>query len=383
MTPAATVPNAGVMSRWARSLPPNGMRELFDRARGISGVVNLALGQPHFEVPRPIAAAAVGAILGNHNDYPPTAGIPELRQAVRGHIQSTQVFDAATDDVIITSGVTGGLYLAFFGLLQAGDEILLPDPAFVQYPGLAAMTGATPVFYRMHPDFRLRVAELERVRTPRTKALLLNSPNNPTGAMFTEAELRAVADWARRHGLMVISDEIYELFAYDLPHISIKRHCPERTIIVGGFGKTYGMPGWRIGYACLPKFMLDMAVILQGYTYVCPPTPLQYGCVTAFGQDMRPIVADYKRKRDFVHARLSPHFPCTPPAGSIYIYPEIPRPWRANFMNLALERRLLVVPSTAFTPGGEPTHFRLCFAAPDETLEQGLQILESIARDGG
>ncbi len=271
--------------------------------------------------------------------------------------------------------------MSYLCLLDRGDDVLIPDPYFIEYLGQASMVGARPVFYNTYPDWRLRVDELEKVRTPNSKVLIVNSPQNPTGTMYTADELKAVAEWAREHNIFVISDEIYDLFAYDAdrPHVSIKKFYPEGTALVGGLSKSYGMPGWRIGYALLPKWMVDKAVIMQSYSFVCAPTPFQMAGITAFDVDMSAEIAAYRVKRDLVYNALREYYPCEKPPGSFYIFPEIPEHLRASFMDKVVEKQLLVVPGPAFSTRTDITHFRISFAATNDNLERGMNILRDIA----
>jgi aspartate/methionine/tyrosine aminotransferase len=260
----------------AKNLAPSGIRKFFDLAAKMKNACNLSLGQPDFDVPEAIKSAAIAAINDGHNRYTQTSGIAPLRDACREFVIRTQKVDLSNDEVLVTQGASGGLFHSFFCLLDRGDDVLVPDPYFVEYTGLASMTGARAVHYDTYPDFRLDVDKLEAARTPATKAIVINSPQNPTGTVYGETELRETAEWARKHGIFVISDEIYDIFVYDEPHISIKRFYPEGTSIVAGFSKTYGMPGWRMGYTVIPKWMVDKATVMQSYSFVCAPTPFQH-----------------------------------------------------------------------------------------------------------
>ncbi|MGE0432511.1 MAG: pyridoxal phosphate-dependent aminotransferase [Planctomycetota bacterium] len=379
--PDAPLPlfNDSYLSDRARTLKPSVIRKFFDMASRMKDPVDLSIGQPHFEVPDIAKAAAMDAIRDGRNRYSPTAGLPELREKMLEHLRRTRHIDTAGSQMLITEGTCGGLLLTYLSLLGPGDDVLIPDPWFVLYVGQSRICGCNPVTYDTGSDFRVRVEELEKARTPDTKVVIINSPQNPTGVVYNEAELRAVAEWAREHKLFVISDEVYDLFVYDEPHVSIKKFYPEGTIVVGAFSKSYGMPGWRVGWALLPDVLFDKALAFQMYTYVCAPTPLQVGCMAALDADLSATIADYRRKRDLVYEGLKDHYPVTKPGGSFYIYPAVPEALRESFMDRIIERELLVVPSQAFSMREELTHFRLSFAADDAKLQRGLGILREIA----
>ena len=372
--------DASFLSPRAKRLAPSGIRKFFDLAAKLPNAINLSLGQADFDVPQPIKEAAIRAIREGDNRYTQTGGLEPLKERCWQHLEATQgIKRSETDDeIIITGGASGGLLLSYLCLLDEGDEVLVPDPYFIEYLGQASMVGATAVFYDTFPRFRLEVEKLEAVRTEKTKAIIINSPQNPTGTMYTEAELKAVAEWARQHGIFVISDEIYELFTYDRPHISIKRFYPEGTALVSAFSKTYGMPGWRIGYTVLPQWMMDKALVMQSYSFVCAPTPFQHAVLEAFDVDMSGYIDEYRKKRDLIYEGVREYYPCEAPPGSFYIFPEIPEALREEFEAKILEKQLLVVPGTAFSPRSL-SHFRISFGAADDNLKRGIDLLREIA----
>ncbi|MFH0947180.1 MAG: aminotransferase class I/II-fold pyridoxal phosphate-dependent enzyme, partial [Planctomycetota bacterium] len=326
-------------------------------------------------VPEPVKEAAIRAIREGFNRYSVTQGDAELNECIRHTVRQRYGYDPGAS--LVTAGVSGGLLLAYFVLLNPGDEILIPDPHFVMYKVLADIIGARAVSYDVHPDFRIRKEALESAVSGKTKVLLLNSPSNPTGHVSDQEELKIVAEFARQHDLTVISDEIYDAFVYDEEYHSISEFY-DRTVLLSGFSKTYGMPGWRIGYAVGPEEVLDAMKTFQQFTFVCANTVAQKAALFAMRHDCTEQVAAYRQKRDRVVERLSAGYDLVPPGGSFYAYPKLPEGVGGTaFVKQALEEKVLVVPGTAFS--GRDTHFRLSFAAPFEKLERGLEVLARLA----
>lgn len=373
--------DASFLTKRAQTLEASGIRKFFDLIQQMPNAINLSIGMAHYDVPDEIKDVAIKAIRDGQNKYSTTQGIPVLREKLRKYLQERYNFVTDNDDVMVTSGVSGGLLLAYQNLLEPGDEILLPDPYFVMYVHLANQAGATPVYYNTYPDFRLKIDELESKRTEKTKVLLLNSPQNPTGTVYTEEEIKAVAEWAKKHNIFVISDEIYDRFVYDLPHVSIKKYLSEGTLVLGGMSKTWGMPGWRVGYALAPKWLYEKMMVLQQFSFVCAPPPFQLASAEGLDFNIEPWLDDYRKKRDFIYDALKDYYPGVKPEGAFYFFPELPEKLRKTFMEQVIKRELLVVPGTASSIRKELTHFRLSFAATDEDLEKGAEILIDIAKN--
>jgi aspartate aminotransferase/aminotransferase len=228
-----------------------------------------------------------------------------------------------------------------------------------------------------YPDFRLTVERLEKAVTPKTRLLLINNPANPTGVAYREDEIRAFAEFAKKHQLLVISDEIYEAYSYDFPHTPFIKHY-EHTIMVSGFSKTYAMPGWRLGYAVGPEEILDKMMVLQQYSFVCAPSPAQRAGIRALDIDVTPYIDDYRKKRDFVVQSLKDRFELTRPEGAFYVFPKVPWGDDDAFVRKAIENRVLIVPGRACSQ--KQTHFRLSYAAKDEDLARGVEILNRLSR---
>jgi len=356
----------------------SGIRKMFELGASLEDRIDFSIGQPHFDAPEAVKEAAIRAIREGRNRYTVTEGIPELNARIVDAVARRSGTRAEAS--LVTAGVSGGLVLASLVLFEPGDEVLLPDPHFMMYRHLVHVAGATPKYYDLYPDFRIDAAKIAEQVTPRTKALVLNSPQNPTGAVASEAELRAVAALAEEHGFLVLADEIYDAFVYDGPFRSIAEFT-DRVLLLGGFSKTAGIPGWRIGYALGPRALIEPMRTLQQFSFVCAPAPLQHAALAAFDVDMTPWIDAYRRKRDLVVQRLSSTFRLARPGGSFYAFPALPEGVKEGaFVRAALDRRLLVVPGSAFS--SQASHFRISFAAEDDVLERGLRALREIAAQG-
>jgi len=353
----------------------SGVRRIFELGRSLKDPVNLSIGQPHFDVPEPVKAAAKAAIDAGHNGYTVTQGIPELLAALRADVEAR--FPGHERDVLVTSGTSGGLLLAMLATINPGDEVVTADPYFVSYPNLAAVCGGRLVAVDTYPDFRLDLNTLEAAFTPRTKAVLLSTPSNPTGAVIDAETQKQLAELCRRRGVLLISDEIYRAFQYDAPHVSPASYDPN-VLVVEGFGKTYGMTGWRIGWAHGPKRVIQEMAKFQQFTFVCAPSVVQHAGRAAMDFDVSGIVADYRRKRDLLVAGLKDDYELVVPGGAFYLFPKSPRGTGTEFVTEAIGHNLLIIPGGAFS--ARDTHFRISYAATDETLARGIDILRKLAR---
>ena len=378
------------VSRRALGVDASGIRKVFDLAAKMKDPINLSIGLPDFDVPDIAKAAAIDAIRSGHNRYTPTQGIEPLRARLRADLSSEIGRDIG--DVLITSGVSGGLFLAILSIVDPGDEVIFMDPYFVMYTHLLTMAGGKAVPVDSYPDFKFPADKIEAAITPRTKMLILNSPSNPTGVVMTEAEVKAAVEIARKHDLLILSDEIYEPFLYkkglsenaaDSPHsvlspqssvLSSPVRLYDKTIILRGFSKSHAMTGWRIGYAAGPVEIISQMTKLQQYTYVCAPSPLQHAALKAMDVPMGDAVEAYRRKRDMAYEALRGTFEVVKPEGAFYIFPKVPAGTTASeFVVKAIEKNVLVIPGNVFS--GRDTHFRVSYATTDEKLARGCEIL--------
>jgi aspartate aminotransferase/aminotransferase len=352
----------------------SGIRKIFELGRNLKDPVNLSIGQPHFPVPEPIRRAARDAIERGDNGYTVTQGIPELREKLKSQAQSR--LPGQEREVLVTAGTSGALMLALCATVNPGDEVILFDPYFVAYPHLVTLAGGTSIVIDTYPSFRIDVNKVRAAITPKTKAILFSSPSNPTGVTVDADTLRDLAALAREKGVLLVADEIYRSFWYD-GHFQSAAEFDPNVLVVDGFGKTYGITGWRLGFAHGPKRLIEEMAKLQQFTFVCAPAPVQHAGVTALDTDMSAVIADYKRKRDFVCDALAAKFELVRPGGAFYVFPKVPRGTGTQFVEEAVRHNLLVIPGIAF--GRKDTHFRISYAAPDEKLRQGVEILNRLA----
>lgn len=354
----------------------SGIRKIFDLAATLTDRIDLSIGQPDFDVPEPVRRAACEAIESGKNGYALSQGMPVLRERLQARVDSQYGHDDR--EVFVTCGTSGGLVLALLALVNPGDEVIVFDPCFVMYDALAQVAGAKVVAIDTYPDFQIDLDRVADAITPRTKAILFNSPANPTGVVADEEVIRGLAELADERDVALVSDEIYRDFCYDRPFVSPAKFNP-RTLVVDGFSKNYGMPGWRIGFAHGPKAVICEMLKLQQFSFVCAPHPLQWAAAAAMELDVAPQIEAYRRKRDLVVEGLAGTYELIEPGGAFYAFPRVPRGTGAEFATRAIEEhRLLVVPGSAFSK--RDTHFRISYAAPDETIARGIEALARMAR---
>ncbi len=389
-----------------KHIDASGIRRVADLAKSMPGAINLSIGQPDFPVPEPIKRAAIDAIASNRNAYTANPGLDALRSAIARRLQTdigwtvqapgvTQggSSDADAPGLMITSGTAGALLLVCMALLGPGDEFIIPDPYFVMYPYLAAMCDARAVVCDTYPDFRLTAERVAPLITPRTKAVLYNSPGNPSGVVGTSRECRDLLDLCRARNVLLISDEIYDEFTFSesrtepfadgrglgCPSAARLPGAERDVLLIRGFGKTYGCTGWRLGYAAGPAPLIEQMVKLQQYTFVCAPTPLQWGVLAALETDMSAQVGVYEARRNRVVQRLSKVTEVATPGGAFYAFPKVPARLgltAQQFAERAIAEQVLIIPGGVFSQ--RDTHLRLSFAVADAQLDRGLDILAGL-----
>ena len=367
------------VSRRALGVDASGIRKVFDLAAKLKDPINLSIGLPDFDVPEPAKLVAYEAIRRGENRYTQTQGIAPLRDRLRADL--SKEFGTDVGEVLITSGVSGGLMLAMLAVLDPGDEVLFQDPYFVMYRHLLTMVSGVSKPVDSYPDFRFHADRVEAQITPRSKVLILNSPANPTGVVLTQDDVNAAVALAKKHDLLLISDEIYEPFLFNrTPGTSLISPYPayEKTVVVRGFSKSHAMTGWRVGYAFGYEPVVAQMTKLQQYTFVCAPSPFQYAALAALDQDMSRHVEDYRVKRDLVIGMLSPKFEIVRPEGAFYVFPKVPAGMTATeFCMKAVERGVLIIPGNVFS--SRDTHFRISYATTNDKLKKGCEILLEIA----
>ena len=355
----------------------SGIRKIFDLAKALKDPINLSIGQPDFQVAEPVKEAAIAAIRAGKNTYTQTQGIPELRELVIADEKAFTKRDYANNEVLITSGVSGGLFLALLALVDDGDEVIVPDPYFVMYKHLVNLFGGKPVYLDTYDtDFGIDADRLEKLITPKTKLLLLNSPGNPTGRIFPKSELEAIAKVCAKHGITIISDEIYRAFSY-VPMTSMAELYPN-TVVLVGHSKSFGMTGWRLGYAAGPAEIIEAMTKVQQYSFVCAPSMVQYAALACPKVDNSGNIAAYRHKRDLMVGVLKGSFEIAPPDGAFYLWAKAPKNMTGDqFVDLAIKNNCLIIPGSVFSE--KKSHFRICYTVPDERLKLGAELLCRLA----
>ncbi len=353
---------------------PSGVRKIFDLVQKVKDPVNLSIGEPDFDIPASIKEEAIEWIRKGFNKYTPSGGIPELREKVLIDLKAKGII---CDDVIITPGVTGGLLLALMVMLNPGDEVLIPDPYFVLYEYQVVLLGGRPVFFDTYPDFSLKEAELRGALTERTKIILINSPNNPTGMVYSREELDMVARVAREKNVFVFSDDIYDHFTFEgTGPRNYFGQLHENTLTFGGFSKNWGMTGWRIGFVAGPKPIIDSMVTMQQYVFSSVHSVAQKAALFALDQNTDGLIEGYRKKRDLIYEGLKDKFRVVKPKGAYYIFPEVPGGDGDMFVERGLEKSLFIIPGSVFSR--RKSHVRISFAADESAILKGIDILRGM-----
>jgi aminotransferase len=376
----------GQSSQRVASIPASGIRRFFDLLASMDGVISLGVGEPDFVTPLQIRNAGIRAIEEGRTGYTSNFGTVELRESAVAHLDRLYgvSYDPATE-IIITTGVSEGLSIALLALLDAGDEVLCPDPCFVAYMPAVVLAGGVfvPVPTTMENGFRVRAEDLENFVTYRTKAILIGYPANPTGAVMERENLLAVAEVAARHDLFVISDEIYDRLVYGVQHTCFASlpGMRDRTILLGGFSKSYAMTGWRLAWAAARPDLLEAMMKVHQYVMMSAPTMSQYAGLEALAsgeEDVRGMVAEYdRRRRLIVDGFNSIGLTCFEPRGAFYAFPSIAVTGLSDeefAEKLLQEEKVAVVPGSVFGEQGRG-YVRACYANSYENIERALEAM--------
>ena len=365
-----------MLSKRIQKLEESGIRKFFSMtAKNKGEYINLSIGQPHFSTPEKLKVAAKKAIDNNFNAYTQTSGTEKLKEQIIEKLQKQNNIDAKENEVMITAGASGAIFLALSAILDRGDEIIIPDPHFVLYKQVAEFLEAKPVFLDTYPDFHIKKEKLEDLVTPKTKVIFINSPNNPTGVVYSKEEIENIVEVAKKNNLIIISDEIYEKFDYEGKFFS-PGSIYKNTITLNGFSKSHFITGWRVGFAHGPSEIIDAMCKLQQYTFICAPSLAQVALAEEFDSHLEENIKQYKRNRDFVYESLKDKYDIQKTEGAIFYFVPIPKN-KDNFINDCLEKKLLVVPGSVFSK--KNSHFRLSFAAQEDILQKGIEILKELA----
>jgi aminotransferase len=380
--------SAHYLSKRVAGLKPSGIRKFFDIAATMKDVISLGIGEPDFTTPEPILQAGIRSLQNGETHYTSNSGKIELRQAIATNLKNLYgVSYNPENEIIATVGVSEALYLTMVAILDPGDEVIIPTPCFVSYQAEVILAGGVPVEIpsKIENNFQLDPDEVRAAITPRTKAIFVGYPSNPTGAVAERETLLEVAKIAEEHNLLIISDEIYDRLVYGFDHVcvpALDESIKRRTILLGGFSKDYAMTGWRIGYACGPADLIKGLVRIHQYTIMSAPTTAQDAAVEALksgNKYVEEMVAEYDRRRKLLVNGLNRlGLQTFEPRGAFYAFPNI----QASGMDdetfaetLLKEERVAVVPGNAFGPGGDG-FVRACYATSYEKLEEALQRME-------
>jgi aspartate aminotransferase len=354
--------------------------ELKRRGRDI---LSFNLGEPDFDTPPHIVEAAGKALESGKTHYAPSAGIPELREAIAGKLKAENGIDVSARDVLVTPGAKQAIFYACFSILEEGDDAIVFEPGWVSYDACIKMSGGKTVWVKSSEDGSLP-ARLQEHVNDRTRMIIINSPNNPSGAVLDTRDIRMVADIAGDRGIYVLSDEIYEKIIYDARHVSIGSIVPERTITVNGFSKAYAMAGWRIGYAAAPKPVFQDMLKVQQHTVSSPTTFVQYGALAALTgpQDsVEGMRREFRKRRDVVIKGIRDMgLECEMPQGAFYAWPKVAgssEAWAERF----LEAGVGLTPGSAFGPDSDD-HLRMSYASSMEDIRKGLERMAKMLGGG-
>ena len=368
-------------------LPASGIRRFFDLVAGVEGVISLGVGEPDFVTPPAFRDAAIRSIRRGETKYTSNYGIKPLRVAISEHTAALRGVRYDPDrEVLVTVGVSEAVDLALRATLSDGDEVILADPSYVAYvPGIVLAGGVpVPVPTLASEDFRLTSTAVARAITPRTRAILLGFPNNPTGAVLDLEDVRGIARLAMEHDLLVYSDEIYDRLVYGAEHHSIisEPGMRERTIYLAGFSKSYAMTGWRVGYACAPAEIVEQMMKIHQYTVMCVPTAAQYAALEALRSGEPEVLrmhAAYDQRRTLMWRRFNEMgLHCFEPRGAFYCFPNITSTGLSDDLfceRLLGEEKVVVVPGNAFGERGRG-HVRACYAASIDDIGEACDRIE-------
>ncbi len=375
-----------VVAQRVREIEISGIRRMFEGAP--PGAINLGLGEPDFDPPKAVVEALVAAVKNGLNHYGPSAGLPALREKLAERYRAIDP-DVDRENVIVTAGGSEGLMSTALALYDPGSEVLVPDPGFVLYAPHARIAGAVPVPYHLREPNRFLpdLDELEGLVTPRTRAMVVNSPSNPTGGVFPRAVVDRLLAFADRHDLTVVSDEVYDEMVYEGRHVSFWGKG-DRVVLVNSFSKMFAMTGWRLGFLLAPRPLAAEINKVHYHMVACPSTPAQTAVLVGLDtvhETAGAMLAEFRARRSMVLQALGrmPGLHCVPPAGAFYAFPRFRWPTTAYAVaGDLLKRGLITTPGDAFGAAGAK-HLRLSFAASRAHLRQGLGILGEYARETG
>lgn len=359
------------------TLQRSGIRQFTNLAKTVPDCVMLTIGEPDFDTPEEIKAAALTALFQNRTHYAPNQGVEELRREIAVY-ECFRGMLCSPEQVLITAGATGALFTALVGILNPGDEVIIPTPAFVLYDTITTIAGGKVVALDTKADdFQITAESLARVITPKTKAIILNSPNNPTGTMLNEASLAAVKEAVLGKPIFVICDNVYSRLSAPCPDLSTDDNLREQLLLCQSFSKPFAMTGWRVGYLIGPGYVMQRLLLLHAAEVASIPTFLQDACIAALSTSPKEMADTYAKRREYVCRRLEEMGLSYPkPEGAFYVFPDISKYGMTGeefCTRMIQEAKVAAVPGSCFGCEG---HIRLSYACSDSDLKKGLDRLE-------
>ncbi len=388
---AATGARRNLIAQKVATLPPSGIRKFFDLMAHMEDVISLGIGEPDFVTPWHIREAGIYSLEKGYTMYTSNSGMPELRQELARYLENHYGINYHPEqEILITTGSSEGLDLILRAIINLGDEVIIPNPCYGAYPADITLAGGIPVAIPTNEEnnFVIRATDIEAKITQKTRAILIGYPSNPTGAIMSKREADAIAQLAKKHDLLVISDEIYARLVYGAQHICFPSlpGMKKRTILVSGFSKSHAMTGWRIGYVAADRHLIQALTKIHQYTMLSAPTMTQMAAIEALRNgetEVEKMVQEYNRRRRFMVKRLNEiGLSCFEPKGAFFAFPSI----KGTGMNseefaekLLLKEKVAVVPGTAFGPCGEG-FVRCCYATSLPDIEEALRRMDKFIR---
>jgi aminotransferase len=382
-----TEPTSKYLSNTVQSIQPSGIRRFFDLASSMENVISLGVGEPDFVTPWNVIEASYHSLEQGYTAYTANAGLFELRNEISRYMKRRfGVTYSAEDEMVVTVGASQAIDIALRAVLNPGEEVIVVEPSFVSYAPTVTLAGGVPVPVNTYSedDFKLQPEQIEAAITDKTKVLMLCSPNNPTGTVLSKGDLERIAEVVEKHDLLVISDEIYAELTYDEPYTSFPavKNMRDRTILISGFSKAFAMTGWRLGFACGPKAILQAMLKIHQYTMMCAPTMAQHAALEALVNGQKDVVKmkeSYRQRRSLViHALEEMGLSCHVPGGAFYVFPSIEKTGLSSeefAEQLLMKEQVAVVPGSVFGESGEG-HVRCSYATSVQKLEEAMRRID-------
>ncbi len=379
----------------AKLLQPSGIRKFFDIVRETEGAISLGVGEPDFVTPWKVRSAAITSLQRGYTQYTGNRGLPKLLELISRYLEERLSLSFDPKHILVTVGGSEAIDLALRACLEQGEEVLIPDPSYVSYSPLVLMADGVPVHVECHEEdnFVLKAKYLEKAITPKTKAIILTYPNNPTGAIMTEEELKEIAAVIEKHDLLIIADEIYAELTYGRKHASVCSlpNMKERTVYIGGFSKAFAMTGWRMGFVCAPPQIDEAMFKIHQYAIMCAPTMSQYAAIEALKDGFEDNFAtveemrdSYDKRRKFVlHSLKEIGLHCFEPQGAFYAFPSVKTTGLngEEFANgLLQQNKVAVVPGSAFGKFGND-NVRISYATSMNSLSEAFDRMQKFLQN--